>query len=145
MKTSSKITKVGIIGAGQMGSGIAHVCAQFGFDVLLYDIAKEVIDNSLIGIEKQAKRLHEKQRITKKSKCQVSMPPNSKILFLYEIKVRQTPSQEIEIPRFLFDTLKEDLMNKLIPLALFLILLIFPLLNIIPLNILIIMSKCIVT
>ena len=47
MKTSSKITKVGIIGAGQMGSGIAHVCAQFGFDVLLYDIAKEVIDNSL--------------------------------------------------------------------------------------------------
>ena len=66
MKTSSKITKVGIIGAGQMGSGIAHVCAQFGFDVLLYDIAEEIIDKSLIGIEKQAKRLHEKKRITKK-------------------------------------------------------------------------------
>ena len=33
------IRKVGVIGAGQMGSGIAHVCALAGFHVLLNDIA----------------------------------------------------------------------------------------------------------
>jgi len=60
---------------------------------------------------------------------------------LQEIKVRQTPSQEIEIPRFLFETFNEDFINKLTPFALFLILLIIPLLNIIPLNILIVVSK----
>ncbi len=38
-----KITKVGVIGAGQMGSGIAHVCALAGYDVGLNDIAPERI------------------------------------------------------------------------------------------------------
>jgi len=33
------IHKVGVIGAGQMGNGIAHVCALSGFSVLLNDIA----------------------------------------------------------------------------------------------------------
>ena len=35
------IDKVGVIGAGQMGSGIALVCAQAGMDVLLQDVADE--------------------------------------------------------------------------------------------------------
>ena len=32
--------KVGVIGAGQMGNGIAHVCALAGFDVSLYDVRR---------------------------------------------------------------------------------------------------------
>ncbi len=36
-----KITKVGVVGAGQMGSGIAHVCALAGMDVGVFDIAPE--------------------------------------------------------------------------------------------------------
>ena len=36
-----KIKRVGVVGAGQMGNGIAHVCALAGFDVGLYDISKE--------------------------------------------------------------------------------------------------------
>jgi 3-hydroxybutyryl-CoA dehydrogenase len=35
----SEIKTVGVIGAGQMGSGIAHVCALGGYDVLLHDMA----------------------------------------------------------------------------------------------------------
>ena len=42
-KTNMKIAKVGVIGAGQMGSGIAHVCALAGYDVGLNDIAVERI------------------------------------------------------------------------------------------------------
>jgi 3-hydroxybutyryl-CoA dehydrogenase len=45
------IRTVGVIGAGQMGSGIAHVCALAGYDVLLNDISSERIDEGvgLIG------------------------------------------------------------------------------------------------
>ncbi|MEQ1755957.1 MAG: 3-hydroxybutyryl-CoA dehydrogenase [Micropepsaceae bacterium] len=41
-----EIQKIGIIGAGQMGNGIAHVCALAGYDVFLYDIKKEKIDEA---------------------------------------------------------------------------------------------------
>ncbi len=44
------IKKVGVIGAGQMGNGIAHVCAAAGFDVLLEDVNKEALDKALATI-----------------------------------------------------------------------------------------------
>lgn len=44
------ISKIGIIGAGQMGSGIAHVCALAGNDVVLYDLDQERIEASLATI-----------------------------------------------------------------------------------------------
>ncbi len=45
------IKTVGVIGAGQMGSGIAHVCALAGYDVLLNDLAPERIKESLVLID----------------------------------------------------------------------------------------------
>jgi 3-hydroxybutyryl-CoA dehydrogenase len=45
-----KIKKVGIIGAGQMGGGIAHVCALAGFDVGVNDVSKERIDAGITAI-----------------------------------------------------------------------------------------------
>ena len=45
-----KIAKVGIIGAGQMGSGIAQVCATAGYEVLLNDMTPERIAAGLDGI-----------------------------------------------------------------------------------------------
>jgi 3-hydroxybutyryl-CoA dehydrogenase len=44
------INKVGVIGAGQMGSGIAHVCAQAGLDVIMSDIAEERLKAGLATI-----------------------------------------------------------------------------------------------
>jgi 3-hydroxybutyryl-CoA dehydrogenase len=44
------IDKVGVIGAGQMGSGIALVCAQAGMDVLLQDVAEERMKAALATI-----------------------------------------------------------------------------------------------
>ena len=46
----TKIKTVGIIGAGQMGGGIAHVSAVAGFDVLLYDISGERIEKGIATI-----------------------------------------------------------------------------------------------
>ena len=45
-----QIKKVGVIGAGQMGNGIAHVCAVAGYDVGLFDVAKERIEAGLATI-----------------------------------------------------------------------------------------------
>ena len=45
-----QIRKVGVIGAGQMGNGIAQVCAQAGFEVGLNDVSKERIEAGLATI-----------------------------------------------------------------------------------------------
>ncbi len=45
------IRKIGIIGAGQMGNGIAHVAAVAGFDVKLHDVAEERINAALATID----------------------------------------------------------------------------------------------
>ncbi|WP_374573589.1 3-hydroxybutyryl-CoA dehydrogenase [Phenylobacterium sp.] len=50
------IKSVGVIGAGQMGSGIAHVCALAGYDVLLHDVAPERISAGVKAIEKNMTR-----------------------------------------------------------------------------------------
>lgn len=62
------IKKVMVIGAGQMGSGIAQVCAQSGFDVLLNDMNKEALDKGMNRIEKLLARSVEKERMTESDK-----------------------------------------------------------------------------
>ncbi len=46
----SGIQKVGVVGAGQMGSGIAHVCSLAGMDVVLQDLALEKVEQGLATI-----------------------------------------------------------------------------------------------
>jgi 3-hydroxybutyryl-CoA dehydrogenase len=50
------IKSVGVIGAGQMGTGITHVVALGGYDVLVHDIKKEALTRSLGDIEKNLSR-----------------------------------------------------------------------------------------
>ncbi len=50
------IERIGIIGAGQMGTGIAHVLALAGYDVVLDDVNKEALGKSLALIEKNMQR-----------------------------------------------------------------------------------------
>jgi 3-hydroxybutyryl-CoA dehydrogenase len=45
-----EIRKIGVIGAGQMGSGIAHVCALAGYDVVIYDVSEDRLKSSLATI-----------------------------------------------------------------------------------------------
>jgi len=51
-----QIKSVGVIGAGQMGGGIAHVCALGGYDVLLHDVSPERIKAGLEAIERNMAR-----------------------------------------------------------------------------------------
>jgi 3-hydroxybutyryl-CoA dehydrogenase len=65
---SASIRKVGVIGAGQMGNGIAHVCALAGFDVLLNDVAPDRIKSALATINGNMTRQVSKKIITEESK-----------------------------------------------------------------------------
>ena len=56
--------RVGVIGAGQMGAGIAQVCAAIGNQVILCDIKQEFVDNGLGTITKNLERSVGKERIS---------------------------------------------------------------------------------
>src|ERR1700721_1659300 len=58
------IHKIGIVGAGQMGNGIAHVCALSGFHVLLNDVAGDRITEGLATINGNLARQVSRQRIS---------------------------------------------------------------------------------
>jgi 3-hydroxybutyryl-CoA dehydrogenase len=58
------IRKIGIVGAGQMGNGIAHVCALSGFHVMLNDLAPERITEGLATISGNLARQVSRQRIS---------------------------------------------------------------------------------
>lgn len=58
------IHKLLVVGAGQMGSGIAQVAAFSGLEVTVQDIKQEFIDRGLKGIEKNLAKLVEKGKIT---------------------------------------------------------------------------------
>ncbi|MFQ5938716.1 MAG: 3-hydroxybutyryl-CoA dehydrogenase [Alphaproteobacteria bacterium] len=62
------IRKIGIIGAGEMGNGIAHVCALAGLEVKLTDVSQEQLDRSMGVIETNLGRQVSRDRITAEQK-----------------------------------------------------------------------------
>lgn len=62
------IEKVFVIGAGQMGGGIAQVCAQAGYQVTLHDLNEEAYDRGFKVITKNLARNVEKGRMTEEEK-----------------------------------------------------------------------------
>jgi 3-hydroxybutyryl-CoA dehydrogenase len=62
------INKVGIIGAGQMGSGIAHVAALAGYDVALNDLKRDVFDKGLEAVGRNMTRQVTKGLIKKEDR-----------------------------------------------------------------------------
>nr|WP_194851339.1 3-hydroxyacyl-CoA dehydrogenase NAD-binding domain-containing protein [Nonlabens antarcticus] len=67
----SHIRKVGIIGAGTMGSGIAQVAATADCIVKLFDLKTDQLENSKIALEKVLSRLIEKKRIDESDKNRI--------------------------------------------------------------------------
>src|SRR5216684_2424179 len=66
------IQKVGVLGCGLMGSGIAQVCATAGFEVIVLEVEQKYLDKGFAGIEKSlakfAERPPEKGGITQQQK-----------------------------------------------------------------------------
>jgi 3-hydroxybutyryl-CoA dehydrogenase len=55
------VTLIGVIGAGQMGNGIAHVCAQYDYQVRLYDVSETQVERALKTIEQNLGRQAKKE------------------------------------------------------------------------------------
>jgi len=63
-KVAPVIRKIGVVGAGQMGNGIAHVCALSGYNVLLNDVVADRITEGLATINGNLARQVSRQRIS---------------------------------------------------------------------------------
>ena len=58
------IKKVGVIGSGQMGNGIAHVAALAGYDVVLHDVSPDRLKSAMATINGNLTRQAAKKTIT---------------------------------------------------------------------------------
>lgn len=63
--------KIGVIGSGTMGSGIAQSFAAKDFEVFMMDISSEAVDRGLVMISKNLDRLIKKEKITKERKEEI--------------------------------------------------------------------------
>lgn len=66
-----EIKTIGVVGAGQMGSGIAQVAAQSGLRVVMSDIAESFIQKGLTTITKNLNRMVEKDKISSQKKDEI--------------------------------------------------------------------------
>jgi len=58
------IERVGVIGAGTMGNGIAQACATSGLDVVMLDVEQSAVDRGLAAIDASLERLQKKDKVT---------------------------------------------------------------------------------
>lgn len=65
------IEKIMVVGAGQMGSGIAQVCATNGFEVILYDINEEAVNKGLANIYNLLSRQVGKGKLTEEERKEI--------------------------------------------------------------------------
>src|SRR5258705_219148 len=65
---SKNMNNIAVIGSGTMGNGIAHVFAQFGFQVSLIDISEDALKKAIATIDKNLSRQVEKGTITAEAK-----------------------------------------------------------------------------
>ncbi|MGM0420461.1 MAG: 3-hydroxybutyryl-CoA dehydrogenase [Bacillota bacterium] len=107
--------KIGVIGAGTMGSGIAQVAAQAGMDVIMRDINQEILDKGLKKIEKNLDRLIRKDRLDEKEKEDIinRISPVIELGSLADVDiVIEAAPEKMEIKREIFSKLdnicKED-------------------------------------
>ena len=62
------LRRIGVIGAGQMGSGIAHVCALAGLEVAMTDIDAEVLEHGREAIDRNLSRQVARGRLREEEK-----------------------------------------------------------------------------
>ena len=104
------INKIMVIGAGQMGGGIAQVAAEAGLQVILNDINREFIDKRLAFIDKLLSRNIEKGRITEEQKAETlaRLIPSTDLADAADVDlVIEAATENMEIKEKIFRTLDE--------------------------------------
>ena len=104
------VEKVMVVGAGQMGSGIAQVCAQAGYKVLLNDLKPEFVERGLGVINKNLTRNVDKGRLTEEQKQEVlnNLTPSTDLQDASEVDlVIEAAVENMEIKAKIFAQLDE--------------------------------------
>ncbi|CAA7621630.1 3-hydroxybutyryl-CoA dehydrogenase [Magnetospirillum sp. UT-4] len=102
------IQKIGVIGAGQMGNGIAHVSALSGFDVVLLDVSEEALKKALATIEKNMARQVQKGKISEADKAgaEARMKPTTQYADFGDCDlVIEAATENEQVKRKIFDQL----------------------------------------
>jgi 3-hydroxybutyryl-CoA dehydrogenase len=102
------INKIMVIGAGQMGGGIAQVAAEAGLQVVLNDISQEFIDKRLAFIDKLLSKNIEKGRISaeKKEEILARLTPSTDLADAADVDlVIEAATENMEIKEKIFRTL----------------------------------------
>jgi 3-hydroxybutyryl-CoA dehydrogenase len=68
-RESDRLRRIGVIGAGQMGGGIAHVCALAGFEVTLTDISEEALQQGREAIDRNLSRQVARGKVREEDKA----------------------------------------------------------------------------
>src|SRR3982751_599442 len=109
------VKKLGVVGAGQMGQGIAQVAAQAGLDVLLVDAAPDFAQTGIGKIKKQLDRPVEKSRLAAAARDQTlgRLRPGEALrdLLPCDVVIEAAPEREelkLQIFKSLGDICKDD-------------------------------------
>ncbi|MEO1549308.1 MAG: 3-hydroxybutyryl-CoA dehydrogenase [Pseudomonadota bacterium] len=104
------ISTVGVIGAGQMGNGIAHVFAMAGYDVLLHDISEEAMAQARALIAANLERQVGRDKITEATRdatlSRIHLQPELPKLGTTDLVIEAATEQE---------TLKHSIFKELVP------------------------------
>ncbi len=109
--TKLNIDKVGVVGSGTMGSGIAQLVASKGMKVYLLDLEKRTADLALQKIEKELKRLVRKKRTTEEEadKIAASIHTTEKYSDLNDTEiVIEAVSEDMSVKRSVFEKIEKD-------------------------------------
>lgn len=112
--SKQKITKVGIVGSGTMGSGIAQLVASSGYEVVLVDLKDELLKKAVLKIERNLARLVEKEKISKKDQektlSKIITTTNYDDIEKSQLVI-EAASENIEIKKEIFQKL-DTVLNK---------------------------------
>ncbi|MHA1340933.1 MAG: 3-hydroxyacyl-CoA dehydrogenase NAD-binding domain-containing protein [Promethearchaeota archaeon] len=97
--SSLNVSETAVIGAGDMGHGIAEICAIAGYEVNLYDIKQIFLDNALQRIKDSLKKLARKKKIQKENLNEIL----SKIISTLDI------SKAVENADIIFEAVPENI------------------------------------
>ncbi len=101
---------IGVVGAGRMGSGIAQVMAQAGYDVILFDVSNETLQNALENIKRHLQRAVELGTIKQEQLQNIltKIHPTTKLKhFISADIVFEAVIEDIEVKRKIFHELDD--------------------------------------
>src|SRR5262245_36065065 len=100
--------KIGVLGAGTMGAGIAQVSAQSGFETVVYDVSQEFIDRGLGRVRSFLERSRERGKINAEQEEQI-LARLSSSLKLEDLKgcalIIEAVPEKLELKREVFKNL----------------------------------------